>query len=259
MRVSMIALATVMGHHASMVSGFAPSSCWTTTTTTTTRLCADAAPQSSGSPTRSKPMTAAEIKAQMGIQDDEPPPKLFSDSLYEDMKQTLLLLEKRIAQGPGSLSLLEVEALSAQTHRIEVEMRSFEDNRVNGLGMAHVGGGGGGGMPAVAPSPATLLGVPGAEIVQSQERTDISEDEGPAYDGKGGFGLSRGTRNTYVIPGMDEMSPEEYQKALQQSVIDQQSARKRNGTTGNRATWDYLNNLTGQSGVLKSSPDDEQP
>ena len=259
----MLALASLTGHHGVVVSGFvssgpqqqsAYSSLSWMTTTTTTRLFAADVPLSSGSPTRSKPMSAEQIKAQMGIQEDEPPPKLFSESLYEDIQQTLLLLEKRIAQGPGSLSLLEVEAISAQTHRIAEEMRNFEDQRVNGLGMAHVGVE----MP-VAPSPGPVGIVPGAEIVQSTERTDISEDEGPAYDGKGGFGLSKGTRNTYVIPGMDEMSPEEYQKALQQSVIDQQSARKRNGTTGNRATWDYLNNLTGQSGVLKSRLDDEQP
>jgi hypothetical protein len=193
-------------------------------------------------------MSAEEIKARMGIEDDEPPPKLFSDSLYDDMRETLLLLEKRIAQGPGSLSMLEIEALSAQTRRIEVEMRSFKEDRVNGQGSPPMG-------VATVPSPV----VPGAEMVQSKEISDRSDDEGPAYDGTGGFGLSKGTRNTYVIPGMDEMSPEEYQKALQQSVIDRQSARKRNGTTGNRATWDYLNNLTGESGVLKSEPDDEQP
>lgn len=200
-------------------------------------------------------MSAEELKARMGIQDDEPPPKLFSDSLYDDMQQTLLLLEKRIAQGPGSLSLLEVESLGAQTQRIIVEMRSFEANRVSGQGIAKVGGPP---PPPVAPVQEQVV-TPAAEIVQSKEITDISNDEGPAYDGKGGFGLSRGTRNTYVIPGMDEMSSEEYRLALQQSLIDRQSSRKKSGTTGNRATWDYLNNLSGERGVLKKDVDDEQP
>ena len=48
------------------------------------------------------------------------------------------------------------------------------------------------------------------------------------------------------------MSPDEYRKALQQSIIDRQSERKKSGRYGNMQTWDYLNNLTGESGVLKS-------
>jgi hypothetical protein len=216
---------------------------------TSTKLFADA-----GLPTRPKPMSPDEIKARMGIEKDEPAPKIFSDSLYGDMQQTLLILEKRIAQGPGSLSLLEVEELTGQTHRIATEMRVFEANRVLTLGSAEVRPQ----MATPAMAPASL--VPGAEIVKSKEIVDRSEDEGPAYDGSGGFGMPKGTRNTYVIPGMDEMSPEEYQAALQRSVLEQQQARKRNGiTTGNRATWDYLNNLTGQSGALKNDREDEQP
>lgn len=75
--------------------------------------------------------------------------------------------------------------------------------------------------------------------------TDTSLDEGPAYDGKGGMGLAKGTANTYIIPGMDEMSPEEYRKALQKSVSDRQTRRhsNRGGMVGNRAAHQYLDNL----------------
>lgn len=66
----------------------------------------------------------------MGIEDDnEPPPKLFSDELYDDMKQTLLLLERRIADGPGSVSTLELDDLNGRTNRIVKEMREFENLR----------------------------------------------------------------------------------------------------------------------------------
>lgn len=202
-------------------------------------------------------MSPEEIKARLrekqGLpDDDEEPPKLFSDSLYDDMQQTLLALEKRIKEGPGSLSMLEVEEVSAQTQRILVEMREFEAGRVSGLGSA--------GVPATAAvSPATTPATPATEIAKPKTVVDTSDEEGPAYDGKGGLGLAKGTVNTYVIDGMDEMSPEEYQKALQQSIIDRQKVRHASGGYGNRATWDYLNNLTGEKGVLKKDEDEEQP
>lgn len=80
---------------------------------------------------------------------------------------------------------------------------------------------------------------------ENDQVTDTSLDEGPAYDGKGGMGLAKGTANTYIIPGMDEMSPEEYRKALQKSVSDRQTRRhsNRGGMVGNRAAHQYLDNL----------------
>ena len=37
-----------------------------------------------------------------------------------------------------------------------------------------------------------------------------------------GFGLARGTTNTYVIPNMEEMSPEEYREKLQETISARQ-------------------------------------
>lgn len=208
-------------------------------------LCQLAAADAGSSPSRTKPMSPEEIKARMGLpDDDEEPPKLFSDSLYDDMQQALLTLEKRIKEGPGSLSMLEVEELIGQTQRIVVEMRDFEAGRVSGLGTAQI--------PAAAPPQPVM------EVVKSNVVTDTSDDEGPAYDGKG-MGVPKGTRNTYVIPGMEEMSPEEYQAALNESILARQRERQSLGGYGNRATWDYLNNLTGEKGVLKRDDDGERP
>ena len=81
--------------------------------------------------------------------------------------------------------------------------------------------------------------------------TDTSNDEGPAYDGQGGFGLARGTKNTYVIPGMDEMSPEEYRAKLQESISARQAKRReeaiKSGVIGNRSSNGYLETLGGGS------------
>ena len=82
-----------------------------------------------------------------------------------------------------------------------------------------------------------------------------AELEGPGYSPAGGQGsIPKDTTNTYIIPGMDAMSPEEYQAALQKSIIDRQAKRKETGLYGNRNTWDYLNNLSGDTGVLKKDP-----
>lgn len=97
--------------------------------------------------------------------------------------------------------------------------------------------------PAAVPAPAAPKSQP--QVRESEEVIDTSIDEGPAYDGTGGMGLAKGTANTYIIPGMDEMSPEEYRKALQKSVSDRQTRRResRSGVVGNRAALQYLDQL----------------
>jgi len=104
---------------------------------------------------------------------------------------------------------------------------------------------------------------PGDTVVRANEEvTDTSLDEGPAYDGKGGMGLAKGTANTYIIPGMDEMTPEEYRKALQKSVSDRQTRRhsSRSGVVGNRAALQYLDTLGwgGASSNWKKNEDDDE-
>ena len=90
---------------------------------------------------------------------------------------------------------------------------------------------------------------------------DNSNDETPAYEENSGMGLAKGTRNTYVIDGMDEMSPEEYRKALQESVSQRQSRRKdgTGGIVGNRAALQYLDTLNwgGASSNWKKNEEEE--
>lgn len=108
---------------------------------------------------------------------------------------------------------------------------------------------------------------PGQTAMKSTDKkvTDTSNDEAPDYDGSGGMGLARGTANTYAIPGMDEMTPEEYRKALQKSVSDRQTRRhsSRGGVVGNRAAHEYLDNLgwggaSSNLGLGKGNEDEDE-
>jgi hypothetical protein len=168
---------------------------------------------------------------------DEPAPILFTDDLLYDMQQVLLKLDRRAKVGPGAVSLLEVDDFISMGQRIIVEMKQKEAGRMNVIA-------------SVAAAPAAVVTPP---ATAAPAAVDNSNDESPAYDGTGGMGLAKGTANTYIIDGMDEMSPEEYQKALQQTISDRQTARKESGRYGNRSTWDYFNYLNGETGILKPS------
>jgi hypothetical protein len=65
-----------------------------------------------------------------------------------------------------------------------------------------------------------------------------------------GFGLARGTTNTYVIPDMESMSPEEYREKLQETISARQAERRRlamenSNIIGNRSSSGYLDGLNG--------------
>ena len=83
---------------------------------------------------------------------------------------------------------------------------------------------------------------------------DTSNDEGPVYDGSGGMGQPRGTVNTYAIEGMEEMTSEEYIKALQNKVIETQRERRESGRIGSHGTWNYLNQLSGNTAGILNKP-----
>mmetsp|Transcript_35592 Transcript_35592/g.70062 ORF Transcript_35592/g.70062 Transcript_35592/m.70062 type:complete len:137 (-) Transcript_35592:121-531(-) len=104
------------------------------------------------------------------------------------------------------------------------------------------------------PSPKAVLFNRVKTSIRAEAEAAPQEEEPPPgadYDGKGGLGMARGTKNTYVIPGMEDMSPEEYRTALQKSVSDRQAKRTRDGLTGNRAAHNYLEQL-GWGGASKA-------
>ena len=216
---------------------------------------------------KKKPLTSADILARArkaaGVPEEELPsegPQLFEEAQLDDIQQSLLTLEKRVKGGPGSISLLELEEFQIMTGRVLKDMKEKEQERIKDLASGNA-------PSSSPPSPvleaaaeptttatttATAATTVEEDTTSEKPKYTINEEEGPEYDGTGGMGLAKGTTNTYIIPGMDEMSPEEYQAALQKSISDRQTKRKESGTYGNRATSDYLSNLNGEgSGMVK--------
>jgi hypothetical protein len=230
-------------------------------------------------------LTAADIVARsrkalgMETEDDEMP-KIFDDDIYHCIQQSLLLLEKRVQDGPGSLSKEEVDTLVDMTQRISREMKEFDTRPPSNVASPPRNYGAQSSVtdtfhpttagsvdrkriplaPPLPQQPDTKTerktgrerSTVGVDEGRTREDSDLSE-EGGDYDGTGGFGLAKGTRNTYIIPGMEEMSPEEYRAELQRSVLERQRERwrSRGGLVGNRAAHDYLNTL-GYGGTSKS-------
>lgn len=209
-----------------------------------------------------KPLSPKEILAQQeaktGLPDPDKHPKLFSDELLDDMKEILIILEKRIQEGPGSIDAAEVKKFSGMSNNVLDEMKQKEYERLEDAK-----------SPAPTSTTETVVSESSATVasasVDTIEKPPSAEEkesaynpteEGPAYSPDGGQGsMARGTRNTYIIPGMDEMSSDEYRDALQKTISERQSRRHETGLYGNRNTWDYLNNLSGDTGVLKKDKD----
>ena len=193
----------------------------------------------------------------------------FSEDILADMQSCLQKLEKRAKEGPGSLSMAEVTDLETAMGRIVSDMDLKLQQGASSAADAADAVVDTDASTDVAKAPGVSESKPAAETTtakatpppppdathedEDEEIIDTSNDEGPKWDGKGGLGMAKGTRSTYVIPGMEEMTGEEYRKALQKSVSDRQEQRRqsRSGVVGNRAAHDYLNDL-GWGGASES-------
>ena len=187
---------------------------------------------------RNKPLTPAEILARQrekqGLSADADEPKLYSDEILNNLQQILLTMEKRVKEGPGSVTSSEVDEFVVMSQNVLDEMKQKEYERLQDASSSASS------TPASTPVDVTAS----STIVTNPD----DNSEGPAFSASGGNGsLAKGTTNTYIIPGMDEMNTEEYRDALQKSISDRQAARKGTGNYGNRQTWDYLNNLNGEA------------
>lgn len=225
------------------------------------------------------PLSPKEILAQQvaksGLPDPDEHPKLYSDDLLDDMRDVLRLLEKRVQGGQGSIGPAEIEQFVTMSKNILVEMKENEHQQPQdtpspssgkssaldkgaSVSSDDVSATGASESSTKTPTVAAVVEKPSAKTASDEEEEYNPEVEGPDYDPSGGQGsIPKDTTNTYIIPGMDAMSPEEYRVALQQSIIDRQKERKASGKYGNRNTWDYLNNLSGDRGVLKKEEEKE--
>jgi hypothetical protein len=241
-------------------------------------------------------------------------PRLFSSEVYDDFQDALLLLEKRVGGGRGSLSPEDVSRFEMRASRIVGEMNDYlADPRgcgdriaeahardaeeevaaaVVGAVAADDAAGAAVAMPPPSPPPAAAAGAAAAaspppppappapwmavappppgrgEPGGGRYRRAPGENRGAApspppaavrapppappprpsataaavvvaavvgdpaataarYGDEEdadnvGFGLARGTTNTYVIPNMEEMSPEEYREKLQETISARQ-------------------------------------
>eukprot|EP00579_Thalassiosira_antarctica_P014804 CAMPEP_0201949034 /NCGR_PEP_ID=MMETSP0903-20130614/55767_1 /ASSEMBLY_ACC=CAM_ASM_000552 /TAXON_ID=420261 /ORGANISM="Thalassiosira antarctica, Strain CCMP982" /LENGTH=449 /DNA_ID=CAMNT_0048492231 /DNA_START=27 /DNA_END=1378 /DNA_ORIENTATION=- len=244
-----------------------------------------------GAPIKKKVLTAADVMAKAAGAGDpnnaEDAPELFPPETYDDFQSTLLLLEKRARDGPGSLTTAEVSQFERETDRIVKEMKEFIMDP-KGVGQ-RIRLGYEGARPST-PAPAVA-----AAVAQSSEVVmDAAVVKGPNYasaaasaaaakaspttpptfipfDGESdtdepsdesmGFGLARGTTNTYAIDGMDEMSPLEYQAKLQETISARQAQRREDmlnadlDAIGNRSSSGYLDGLSGGGGAMYKKVD----
>lgn len=85
--------------------------------------------------------------------------------------------------------------------------------------------------PPVVSSPESAAAA--AAAAAAEKETDMYESEGPAWDpAQGGYGLPAGVENSYVLEGMAEMDPEEYQEALRKKVVSRAQTARRSGAYG---------------------------
>jgi hypothetical protein len=195
------------------------------------------------------PLSNEEIFARAAQQkasalEEDAQPMLFDDLMLKDMQTALLIMEKRATEGPGSLFLPEVDQLDALLQKILLEMRQNQHLKPQ--------------RPTRSPQPSEISGPSDRNVETAVPRNVETLQGAPKVididtpdDDDESFGSAGETTNTYIIPGMEQMTAAEYQYELQKAVIEKQNMRRRSQTTGNRSSWDYMNQLTGEKGVLK--------
>ena len=158
----------------------------------------------------------------------------LADDVKDDVRTVLDLLNRRLDDLPVSSS-----DFRSASDRIIADLRERESAAAYAAPPPPPAQG-------FAPPPSPISPPPSPPPPQGEAfQPKEDQDEGPAYTGSGGMGMAKGTRSTYTVEGMEDMSPAEYRLALQKSVIDRQSQRRSavRGQVGNKAANNYLDNL----------------
>jgi hypothetical protein len=232
----------------------------TTTTTTTLRLTADEI--------LARSRQAVGMPADSGEGPPDALPLLFDEDLLTDLQSALLKLERRVQEGPGALTASELDELDGELQRMVAELHANPDRRhakpVRKVEAATVVATTSSSEEDAAALPAAATPPPAAESPGPATIDTDMEEDGPDYDGAGGMGQPRGTVNTYILEGMEDMTSDEYRLALQQSLIDRQAARRgqAGARVGNQGTLDYLHMLSGpgaKDSLKRDAEDEEEP
>mmetsp|Transcript_19604 Transcript_19604/g.74180 ORF Transcript_19604/g.74180 Transcript_19604/m.74180 type:complete len:146 (-) Transcript_19604:300-737(-) len=98
--------------------------------------------------------------------------------------------------------------------------------------------------PTLSPMP------PQQELARQERDPKLSlprdQDEVDAQNLNRGYGIAHGTRNTYIIEGMEDMTPQEYRLAMNRKIVSERNRRVRQGgPIGNLAFHDYMRELQG--------------
>jgi hypothetical protein len=205
-----------------------------TTTTTSTKLNA---------------LTAEDIlkraRKSAGVEEEAEPEPIFTDTILTDFQEALLLLEKRVKEGPASLNSNEIYDLENRLNRILLDIKTYDGGNssntpsmLNSAAAAPV-------AAAAPPAPSAPVATVSTYTPQASTTAEENNEDGEAYNGEGGLGLAKGTANTWALEGMEEMSPEEYRQALQDSVSARQAERRQQNlrSTGNLSSNNYLDGL----------------
>jgi len=225
-----------------------------------------------------KQQEAARAKEEEELEELERP-QLFSDDIMEDMRTSLLTLERRTKEGPGCLTHGDIDEFAMAAGRVLRDMKAQGKSLPDRIRPGE--------RRARAEAAAEEAAINAEEEGKSSEEIELiareaydaatkgmippptesiiqedttSDEDGPAYDGTGGMGLAKGTANTYDIPGMDEMTADEYQEALAQAVIDRATKRRygMGGRHGNQQTNDYMQSLSVRSNLKSVNPFNKQ-
>ena len=113
-----------------VVQAFAPA----TTITTNFKTTSSSSPSSSSSITTSSSTKLNALSAEdilkrarkaAGVEEEPEPEPIFNDGILNDFQESLLLFEKRVKQGPGSLSYSELIQLNGSLNNIIKDMNEY--------------------------------------------------------------------------------------------------------------------------------------
>jgi len=194
-----------------------------------------------------KKLTAADILARArkkvnrsgDVDDDEgenEPAILFGDDLMDDMKYCLVTLEKRVKEGPGSLTVQEIQEISDASARIVMDMNAETviEQKISSLSATVVA------PPPSKVSSSTPSGAKGQDNANPKAIESVTADDDEEVNGDPLEYMAK------FVPKDTTLSKEEYRSQLKDNMSAEHE-RRRNAAPnrGNQPTKHYHDGLSG--------------